>query len=104
MDILNEGELDAVVKASKLINKYNRTIDAESAYELLTAKLDEAVKKTQEKQDDNTTVRTGNKREGSFFDHPAVRQAERTAASILTRSLLGALGLGGRSRRSKSLW
>jgi hypothetical protein len=33
------------------------------------------------------------------FDNPMMRQAGRTAAGMITRSLLGALGLGGRSRR-----
>ena len=36
-------------------------------------------------------------KEESFFDNPIVKQVGRTAASIITRSLLGALGLGGRS-------
>nr|WP_308199278.1 hypothetical protein [Chitinophaga sedimenti] len=35
----------------------------------------------------------------------AARQAGRTAANIITRSLLGALGLGGRSSsKKKSSW
>ena len=40
-------------------------------------------------------------KETSIFDTPAMKQVERTAASVITRSLLGALGLGGRTKR---LW
>jgi len=32
-------------------------------------------------------------------NYNVARQVERTAASVITRSLLGALGLGGRSKR-----
>ena len=41
------------------------------------------------------------KKEETFFDNPTVKQVGRTAASIITRSLLGALGLGGRTTRKK---
>jgi uncharacterized protein len=37
-----------------------------------------------------------------ILDSPVARQVERTAASVITRSLLGALGLGGRSSSKKS--
>ena len=44
------------------------------------------------------------KKEESFFDNPTVKQVGRTAATIITRSLLGALGLGGRSSKKKTGW
>ena len=44
------------------------------------------------------------KKEEGFFDNPVVKQVGRTAASVITRSLLGALGLGGRSTKKKSGW
>ena len=45
-------------------------------------------------------------KEESWLDNPMVKSAGRTAATMLTRSLLGVLGLGGstRRRRSKSLF
>ncbi|MGI8950189.1 MAG: helicase HerA-like domain-containing protein [Chitinophagaceae bacterium] len=97
MDILSDTEIDVLVSKSKLINKYNNSVDSQSAYEILNAKLNEAANKTQE----NTQAKTSAKKEPGFFDNPAMRQVERTAASVITRSLLGALGLGGRSKR---LW
>ncbi|WP_435137621.1 helicase HerA-like domain-containing protein [Formosa sp. A9] len=42
MDILTATELEALVTASKLVKKYNDTIDRESAYEMLNAKIKQA--------------------------------------------------------------
>ncbi len=96
MDVLNEDEIETLTASSKLVAKYAREIDSESAYEMLTAKLEEAEERTKEAAE---KPKRKEQKEESFFDHPAIRQVERTAASIITRSLLGALGLGGRSRR-----
>jgi DNA helicase HerA-like ATPase len=97
MDILNEGEIDGIIAKSKLATKYNKDIDRESACEILTAKLQRATQQAEEEKEEKTSTRK-TKKEESFFDNPVVRQAGRTAASILTRSLLGALGLSGRRR------
>jgi DNA helicase HerA-like ATPase len=106
MDILSEAEINTVVNKSKLVPKYNREINSESAYEILNEKLEVAAQKTEaikaEKQQTKAT-KTSTK-ETSFFDTPAMKQVERTAASVITRSLLGALGLGGSRRRRSSLW
>ena len=51
MDVLSDLEIDALVGKSKLASKYNRTIDNESAYEILNEKLEEAARKTQEEQE-----------------------------------------------------
>ena len=98
MDVLNEAEIDGIIAKSKLVPKYNQVIDSQSAYEILTDKLQQAAEKTA----DSGAGTPGKpaKKEESFLDNPMVRQAGRTAASIITRSLLGALGLGGRSRKS----
>jgi uncharacterized protein len=106
MDVLNEGEIDAIVGKSKLVAKYNQVVDSESAYEILTAKLEEAAVKTKEQEEtkaEEKAEKKSAKKEEGFFDNPVVKQVGRTAASVITRGLLGALGLGGRSRK-KSLW
>jgi DNA helicase HerA-like ATPase len=102
MDILSEVEIDAIVGKSKLVDKYNQAIDSESAYEILTQKLEEAAKKTEEEKEEKPGKKA--KAEPGFFDNPVVKQVGRTAANVITRSLLGALGLGGRSTRKKSLF
>ena len=106
MDILSEGEIDNVVSQSKLVSKYNQVVDQQSAYELLTEKLEEAAEKSAEAEEPTTTrKRTSAKKEESILDSPVVKQMGRTAANVITRSLLGALGLGGGSRsRKKSSW
>lgn len=107
MDILSDIEIDAIVSKSKLASKYNQTIDSESAYEILTAKLAEAAAKAEEEANEKAETKTSKKKEESFFDNPVVKQVGRTAASVITRGLLGILGLGGRSsstRKKKSSW
>lgn len=99
MDVLTPAEINEVIAKSKLVPKYSQVIDTESAYEILTAKLQDAANKTAQntapgKQPQSTLDR--------ILNSGAVKQVERTAASVITRSLLGALGLGGRSSSSKS--
>jgi len=104
MDVLTASEIDRLVASSQLTHKYNRVVDTESAYEILMAKLEQHNSDTASEKSTKTTTKAA--KEESIFDHPVVRQVGRTAASILTRSLLGALGLNGRSskRKSSSLW
>ncbi len=103
MDVLTESEIDAIVSKSRLVSKYNQPMDSQSAYEILNAKLEEAATKTAALQEEEEKQEKPTEKEESFFDNPIVRSAGRTAATIITRSLLGALGLGGRSRK-KSIW
>ncbi len=102
MDILTEMEIDTIVSRSKITAKYNQVIDSESAHEILTEKLNEAAERTEElkkqKQQEKES-RTTTKKEKGFFDDPVVKSMTRTAGNTIVRSLLGALGLGGRSRR-----
>ncbi|MGE5944804.1 MAG: helicase HerA-like domain-containing protein [Flavobacteriales bacterium] len=42
MDVLTESELNTLLSQSKLVKKYNETIDRESAYELLNKKIEQA--------------------------------------------------------------
>jgi len=103
MDVLTAEEIDKIVSHSTLAKKYNVSIDNDSAFEILTRKLQQAA--TQDKEEEQKAAAKPKKaeKEESIFYNTAVKQASRTAASIITRSLLGALGLGGRSRR-KSLF
>ena len=102
MDILSEREIDDIVSKSEIANKYNQSVDSQSAYEILTDKLNEAAERSEElqrqKQEEKQT-RTTTKKEKGFFDDSVVKSMTRTAGNTIVRSLLGALGLGGRSRR-----
>lgn len=105
MDILSDMEIDALVSKSKIAAKYNQVIDNVSAYEILTEKLEEASKKEEEQKqtEQKEEKKTTTKKEKTVFDDPTIRSMTRTAGNTIIRSLLGVLGLGGRSRR-KSLF
>ena len=105
MDVLTSDEIDAIVSDSKLVKKYNKEIDSESAYEILTEKIKKlaAIKEKEEEEKEEAKASSSGRKEKTFFDNPIVKAAGRTAATILTRSLLGALGLGTRSK-SKSIF
>ena len=107
MDILTEAEIDALVSHSKIAAKYNQVVDSQSAYEILTGKLEDAAKREaeekQEKEEEKEEKKTTTKKEKGFFDNPTVKSMTRTAGNSIVRTLLGVLGLGGRSRR-KSLF
>jgi DNA helicase HerA-like ATPase len=102
MDVLTSSEVDALVRTSKLASKYNTPVDSESAYEILNEKLAAAQQRTTEvapQPAPKTAQPRAAKKEKTWMDNPAVRSAGRTAATIITRSLLGVLGLGGSTRR-----
>lgn len=110
MDVLTDGEVQNLVMTSKLVNKYNQPVDTESAYEILNAKIATAEQRSREIQQMEEQAKEEKKaqrsapKEKSILDNPMVRSAGRTAATMITRSLLGVLGLGGSSRRRKSLF
>lgn len=105
MDVLTDAEIDALVQKSRLVKKYEETIDNKSAYEIITAKLNEAEKKSAGDTDNKPTGKEEPSVVEKVLDSSVVKQVGRTAASIITRSLLGALGLGGRSSsKKKSSW
>lgn len=48
MDILTPEEIESINRSSQLVSKYNEVIDRESAYEILTEKIDSAGKREAE--------------------------------------------------------
>lgn len=111
MDVLTTREINAIVRESFIVDKYNEDIDRESAYEILTGKIEEAQsKEAQERlKEQNSRARRNSRRgEKSTFEKvinsTTTRQIGRTVARELTRGLLGVLGIKTtrRSRRKKS--
>lgn len=116
MDVLTTAEIDAIIKKSHLIKKYNKTIDRESAYEILKEKIEEAqseahqaeMKKQQEKA--RSSSRRGRADQSTFdkvLNSTTTRQIGRTVARELTRGLLSVLGIKktrGRRRKKNSGW
>jgi uncharacterized protein len=111
MDVLTDAEVQEIVASSKIAAKYNQQVDSHSAHEILTEKLAVAQQRQEEieqmeqvAKEEKKTTRSAPK-EKSIMDNPMVRSAGRTAATMITRSLLGVLGLGGSTRRrKKSSW
>ena len=99
MDVLTQDEINNINSKSKLVAKYEKDIDSNSAYEILNAKLEEASKIPEE-------TKSSAKPEPSALEEMAnntvVKSIMRTAGNTIVRSLLGSLGLGGRTTRKKS--
>lgn len=107
MDILSAEEMEALIKKSSLISKYNQAIDSKSAYEMLTEKMtpdtgsdDSASETTSEKESSDS----GKSVIGEMADSTVGRQVMRTVARELTRGLLGVLGVSTTKRRKTSRW
>ena len=102
MDVLSAIEVAGINSASALITKYNKDIDPDSAKEMLARKLQNAATTNQANAETKST-----KPEPSAFEkitqNTIVKSMMRTAGNSIVRSLLGTLGLGGRSSR-KSLF
>lgn len=105
MDILSDAEINARIAASKLVKKYSESIDRESAFEMLNAKIKNAVEAEAEATENEKPVSKSQKPEKTTFEKivssPVTRTIGVTVAGALTRGLLGALGLGGRSTKKR---
>lgn len=103
MDVLTDEEVKDINAKSKLVARYSQVIDSHSAYEILTAKLQEAAEKSE--VEIKQTGKGAAKPEPTTFEkvtnNTIVKSMMRTAGNGIVRSLLGALGLGGRSRSTK---
>ncbi|HCY78012.1 MAG TPA: ATPase [Ignavibacteriales bacterium] len=111
MDILTTEELSDKISSSNLASKYNQIIDRESAYEILTKKLDASrefdlpipnSKNGQYNPPQRTTARTSTRTEKSTMEKvinsPLSKQVGRTLVREIARGILGVLGVGGRRR------
>ncbi len=89
MDVLTNTELKEAIGRSKLIKKYNDTIDRESAYEILNEKIEKAQEEAEkEKARKTTSRRTTSTRRRSTRMNPVVKVL--TSATFI-RGVLGVL-------------
>lgn len=101
MDVLTKNEIAEIVENSELVEKYNQEVDRESAFEILSKKLEKAAE--EEAGVPTTTQRKGRPRNEkstieTILSSSTARQVGRTAANIITRTLLGALGVSTRKK------
>lgn len=102
MDVLTDAEIDTLTGKSKLVAKYNKVVNSESAYEILTAKLNAAAEQEEETKEEKKPAKEEKSTLEKVADNTIVKSMVRTAGNTIVRSLLGALGLGGRTTRKKS--
>lgn len=98
MDVITPQEKASVLSASKLMKKYSEEIDRESAYEMLTKKLDQLNEK-EESQQEAKGEKTSRRPEKSTFEKIATSAIAVTVMREVTRGLLGVLGIKSNSRR-----
>lgn len=87
MDILSDSEIKDVLDRSKLIKKYNEEIDRESAYEILTEKIEKAEKEAKKEKEEKSTSRRSSSRRSTRMN-PVVKVL--TSATFI-RGVLGVL-------------
>lgn len=90
MDILEEKELDELIRSSQLVPKYNDSIDRESAYEMLNEKIEKAEKEAEreaEQEEERKSSRRSTSRRSKRQD-PMVKVL--TSATFI-RGVLGIL-------------
>ncbi len=97
MDILNDAEISNLTNKSAMVAKYEQTVNKDSAYEMLTSRMEQAV------QNAAPTVKTRTvKEEPGMFESVIQSKAGRTFTTTLAREgakfVLGMFGLGGRKR------
>jgi uncharacterized protein len=103
MNILTPQEIDTLISSSAIAQKYNKVLDSESAYEILTNKLmakDEEESEAKAKQVQE--IKKGRKEKSTMqevLDSSITKQVGRTVFRELTRGLLGVMGIGRSTRR-----
>ncbi|NND88254.1 MAG: DUF853 family protein, partial [Flavobacteriaceae bacterium] len=94
MDILEDAELSKLLKQSRLIEKYNDTIDRESAYELLNKKIEtahlEEAKEKAENERKASRRSSSSRRSTSSRRRPSAMEKVLTSPTVI-RSVLGIL-------------
>jgi len=97
MDVLDDAEVSDLVSRSALAAKYEKSLDSESAYEILVKRMEQAVENSVPAQKTKPV-----KEEPGMFEQVLNSRQGRTFTNTLLRegakALLGMLGLGGRKR------
>lgn len=97
MDILSDSEVSTLTSKSALVQKYEQAVNKDSAYEMLTSRMEQAVKEAAP-----TVKTTVTKPQPSILEDVMKSRAGRTFATTLAREgakfVLGMFGLGGRKR------
>ena len=97
MDVLNDSEVEELTRRSALVAKYEQALNKDSAYEMLTSRMEQAAQNTAPTQKARPV-----KEEPGMFESVMKSRAGRTFTTTLAREgakfVLGMFGLGGRKR------
>lgn len=103
MNILTDAEIDQIIEHSELVSKYNKEVDRESAFEILTEKLLDKDAEAEKEQDKKVKEVKSKRKEKStleeVLDSSVTKEVGRTIFRELTRGLLGVLGVPATTRR-----
>ena len=100
--VLSSEEIQQIVGSSSIATKYNEEIDRESAFEILSAKLNSTTEENNEEkpQEKKKPAKEEKSTIEKLSENTMVRQVGRTVMKEVARGLLGVLGLGG-NKKSK---
>ena len=89
MDTITKTELTTCVSSSKITESYLEVIDSESAYEILSAKIQQAKVSAEKIEAKQTTNKQASNR--MSLGETVIKTASRTAVNYAVRGLMGAL-------------
>lgn len=97
MDVLSEGEVLDLTSRSALVAKYEQTVNKDSAYEMLTSRMEQAVQNAQPERKVRPT-----KAEPGMFESVMKSPAGRTFTTMIVREATNAfLGMIGLKKKRK---
>ncbi|MBT8327228.1 MAG: DUF853 domain-containing protein, partial [Bacteroidia bacterium] len=100
MDIISDAEKKEVLRNSDIMKTYEEEIDRDSAYEMLSKKMDAAEKLAKEEKEEKSTK---SRRKSSKKDKPLISTTTKNMIMReVTRGLLGVLGISSTRRRKKT--
>lgn len=93
MDILTPDEIKKIVSQSDLVEFYNKDVDKESAYEILSEKLSTASQPTPPKKEPTSRKKEEKTTFEKILTSPTTRTLGNTVVREITRGVLGVLGV-----------
>lgn len=90
MDVLTQGEIDQINASSKLVRKYSELIDRESAYEILTRKIESAEQQATIQRQQTEAAKTESRKSSE-----PMSQTTKSVVKVLTSAtfIRGAFGV-----------
>lgn len=98
MDVLTDAEVSQLTSRSELVAKYEETVDKDSAFEILSERMEQAVQNADPQVQKSKPVKEEPGMLEQVFNSRAGRSFTNTLMREGAKAVLGMLGLGGRRR------